>query len=46
LSTAAIAGISTEDIYALTQTQGNAFAQTQIDAMTLAQTQALIEVVT
>jgi len=42
----AIAGISTEDIYALTATQGNSFAQSQIDAMTLAQTQALIEVVT
>jgi hypothetical protein len=30
----------------LTSTQGNSFAQTQIDSMSLAQMQALVEVVT
>jgi hypothetical protein len=46
LSTAAIEGISTDDIYALTADQGNAFVQAQIDVMTIAQSSALIDVVT
>ena len=46
LTTDAIAGISTEDIYALTSEQGSAFAQTQIDAMNFDQVTALIDVIT
>ena len=42
----AIDGISTDDIYALTTTQGNAFTQAQIDSMSLEQALALADVVT
>ena len=44
MSTAAIAGISTDDIYALTSQQANAFTQPQIDVMSAAQVSALIDV--
>ena len=40
------AGIATEDIYALTTQQANAFTQDQIDAMSGAQIIALIDVMT
>jgi hypothetical protein len=46
LSIAAIEGISTDHIQALTVEQGNAFIQAQIDVMTSDQSTALIAVIT
>jgi hypothetical protein len=46
LSTDAIAGIGTEDIYALTVDQANSFVQPQIDAMTYDQVAALADILT
>jgi len=46
LSTASIAGITTQDIAALSTTQGHAFTQNQINVMSSEQLSALVDLLT